>query len=630
MERKSSNDGVEAMLQAAASAEAQQETSAAAEEPTVVTRSNKAAEEMATSALEMLAAPPSPTPTAPKQSFLSDSLTEEERRTRTRYIPDVSGMHALRKGEVKSDLTLLRNGTTENQHFAAPPPVNPPTTATRTAYAPPPLPESTPAQTAARLQRWERRPQDRIVDCNNYTKTVERTRQELANVQATWDRRQATQPVVQGQLVQAWQWRQWEVRGLQSMTSKLLGTQFSSVLDAIEALQRLPWKEGATPDMKQPVTGLGGVSSSQWKSTAKATDTTAAVSTREGNVWLIPGNVVVTPDGSSGTVTEQCGIEQLLWKRKEVIKKEHKPRKPSEKTEDDMDIDRNEDSKSTEQAQKNGYQAKKDEEESGAVLVEVQLSDGTLKKYPLESLVTTQDPATLPNSLLVERWEKMYETAQMAAPILNDQDVRMGQRIMLSNDNEAMTDDDGEEEEIDETDNATLLRHSKLLPIGSDLLPTAYGRGNFILQADLDTLDAALEGPLYHGQGRVYGSPAIPDTLMSLEKVTDRKHRLQAEILQLRHKLQRQRRLRQWNEKTLASTRERVDRAQSLVAEMQTDLVSLQERLQDDLREMNVTEEQADGIISSFFTSLESSRSKRPRDSDEQTDDEVMASSNKR
>jgi hypothetical protein len=41
-------------------------------------------------------------------SFLSESFTEEERRTRTRYLPDVEGFDALRKHEVKSDLALAR------------------------------------------------------------------------------------------------------------------------------------------------------------------------------------------------------------------------------------------------------------------------------------------------------------------------------------------------------------------------------------------------------------------------------------------------------------------------------------------------------------------------------------------
>ncbi|KAL3911529.1 MAG: hypothetical protein SGILL_007245 [Bacillariaceae sp.] len=41
-------------------------------------------------------------------SFL-ESLSEEERRTRTRIIPEVDGMHALRKHEVKDDLALARS-----------------------------------------------------------------------------------------------------------------------------------------------------------------------------------------------------------------------------------------------------------------------------------------------------------------------------------------------------------------------------------------------------------------------------------------------------------------------------------------------------------------------------------------
>ena len=47
-------------------------------------------------------------PAALGVSFL-ESLTEEERRTRTRFIPDVEGMHALRKHEVKDDLILARS-----------------------------------------------------------------------------------------------------------------------------------------------------------------------------------------------------------------------------------------------------------------------------------------------------------------------------------------------------------------------------------------------------------------------------------------------------------------------------------------------------------------------------------------
>ena len=41
-------------------------------------------------------------------SFL-ESLGEEERRTRTRFVPEVDGMHVLRKAEIKDDLALARS-----------------------------------------------------------------------------------------------------------------------------------------------------------------------------------------------------------------------------------------------------------------------------------------------------------------------------------------------------------------------------------------------------------------------------------------------------------------------------------------------------------------------------------------
>lgn len=45
---------------------------------------------------------------APGVSFL-EALSEEERRMRTRFLPDVEGMHVLRKNEVKDDIALAKS-----------------------------------------------------------------------------------------------------------------------------------------------------------------------------------------------------------------------------------------------------------------------------------------------------------------------------------------------------------------------------------------------------------------------------------------------------------------------------------------------------------------------------------------
>ena len=53
----------------------------------------------------------SPRPKDPPSgvSFLVEAMTEEERRTRTRFLPDVEGMHMLRKNEIKDDVALARS-----------------------------------------------------------------------------------------------------------------------------------------------------------------------------------------------------------------------------------------------------------------------------------------------------------------------------------------------------------------------------------------------------------------------------------------------------------------------------------------------------------------------------------------
>lgn len=201
-------------------------------------------------------------------SFL-ESLGEEERRTRTRYLPHVDGFHALQKPEVKSDLALARSvvssagvnstlssrrilkgkksqkdedqmeiddeqpsGPSEdekapdilrasgqvvhldNKEFSVPSRVfvtngeegidspvpvvsfkkgkdqarSPYMVEALTAFNPPRPPESVGAKKKHRMLRWERRPQDVEVDLTNYRKTVQRTREELRNVEKERER----------------------------------------------------------------------------------------------------------------------------------------------------------------------------------------------------------------------------------------------------------------------------------------------------------------------------------------------------------------------------------------------------------------------------------------------------------
>jgi hypothetical protein len=190
------------------------------------------------------------TPATLGTSFL-DTMSEEERRMRTRFIPDVEGMRALRKYEIKDDIALARSlvsgsgmtslkkkkrpreddmdvddgrsaspsddgsdivdaGTTTielpsrdlvipNKAFAAPSngegtskrgkePMAPTVVEAVTAFNPPRPPESIGAKKKHRMLRWERRPEDVESDLSAYRKTVARTRQELHHAESEYER----------------------------------------------------------------------------------------------------------------------------------------------------------------------------------------------------------------------------------------------------------------------------------------------------------------------------------------------------------------------------------------------------------------------------------------------------------
>jgi hypothetical protein len=76
---------------------------------------------------------------------------------------------------------------------------------------------------------------------------------------------------------------------------------------------------------------------------------------------------------------------------------------------------------------------------------------------------------------------------------------------------------------------------------------------------------------------------------------------LQADMLQLKNALYRQRRIRLLNEKTNTTSSERCDRAEALVAEMRADLKSLKHRLDEELSELGVNEEASQKILSRFY-----------------------------
>ncbi|KAI2505854.1 hypothetical protein MHU86_8550 [Fragilaria crotonensis] len=228
-------------------------------------------------------------------SFL-DSLGEEERRTRTRFLPDVDGFHALFKAEVKHDLLLARthmsptgiasklNAKSQNRNrrdeddveaieeeedlfgpsedertvpdpagsalptaldqtglipsrvFVLPPDedaeISPHIVETVTAFNPPLPPESAGPKKKHRMMRWERQPADVETDLNSYRKTVTRTRQELIDAQAERERMESVSAHLRAHFLA-------QVKGLEQ-EGALLNTEFNAIqLECVKAADLL-------------------------------------------------------------------------------------------------------------------------------------------------------------------------------------------------------------------------------------------------------------------------------------------------------------------------------------------------------------------------------------------------------
>lgn len=90
------------------------------------------------------------------KNFL-DAATEEEKRIRMRYLPNVEGIRGLHRSEIKHDLKACRIGAS-NDDDSAPNAqellANPTAAASITCYNPPVLPDSTAVKKAERVKRW--------------------------------------------------------------------------------------------------------------------------------------------------------------------------------------------------------------------------------------------------------------------------------------------------------------------------------------------------------------------------------------------------------------------------------------------------------------------------------------------
>lgn len=560
-----------------------------------------------------------------------------------------------------------------------------------TAFNPPRPPESIGAKKKHRMLRWERRPADIEVDLNNYRKTVHKTREELKNAEKEAERIE----MVENHLRRHFfghlkclndQWVQLNeelglahqecVNAADLPTSRTRSRGAGKGSFAMKDVLAVLRARGAEIDEKGlsldafPATevetrsyGAGGVGALSFKNWDRSTTIAPG---KVADAWVLPGDEVQTPYGK-GTVVAVFGPSGLNVKEtphEDVVFKGSgvKPAVPSDTKESsdtpmpDADAVPSETKEAgappkaddaTAGAKKQAKSKKKDEPESTAVSskrmvaprVAVRMPFG-VGFYPADSVLSTENPARYSDARLAERWKAMAETAGKFGGILDIEamaameSAEPGEDPMDTSANMAVDETAGAAERPVVSVKGSTPR---LVPFGSSLLPTASGRGALVPQVDAAELNAELNMVLTKGEG-VLGVPTnqgVPQGVRELEVQRQDYLDLQARVLQLRNELYRQRRTRMLNERTAATTKERSARVEALVAEMRADLKSLKSRLDEEIRELGISENQAENLLTSFYQSLDSKHSgqasppKRPRkqsrvdlEEDEEMEDE--------
>lgn len=514
---------------------------------------------------------PRPKDPQPGASFLVEAMTEEERRTRTRFLPDVDGMTMLRKSEIKDDLALAsslpsivspsgletRTGrlgnasgrsndsmdvdgndvnlaindeitttiklpssdlTVPSDVFVAPqgvvvgdtdtsievkefePPVQSPSVVESVmSFNPPRPPESVGGKKKHRMIRWERRPEDIEVDMKNYRRTVQRTRQELQKSESQYERLEMIDIHLRHHFMNHSKLLGQEYANLQDELeveveklmeeSDLVGSRTRSrnltkvdvvMRDVLTMLTRNEQKDVEMDGVakEEPVSndfypGIGGLNAqafSDWERSTEFESLSPCVS------WIEPGQRVTTPYGE-GTVIE-------------IFPPESPPA-------NDMAAD---DGKKSDVKNQKGNKAKsknmQDYNKYDSLLplrVKVRLEYG-VGIFVASSILKMESPAHFTDAKLAKRWKGMIDSALAVGPCVDLQGM------IPKTETSGGAIPSQENNEVSSTD-ATKKSSDDFLRVGASLIPTKFGRGNFLHDMSIPDIEETLQNVLYDGHG---------------------------------------------------------------------------------------------------------------------------------
>jgi len=633
---------------------------------------------------EPVSAPPPPR----AESFLSETLTEEERRTRTRYIPNVTGMGALKKQEIKSDLNLARSlelagkkrgkrdddpegeDSSEDDRiaeilrsggrivdFGSTSLVLPsssfvePTVAEKTkpspreveaisAFNPPQPRESTKGKKKQRMQQWEQKPSSIDEDLKAYRNTVEGVKNELRQAQANLTKTETVENHIRTQCLFHIRGLEEEAAALKNELAKVQQECFAQVNAEVDLSSSSRTRtRGAGKDTSSSMREVLGVLKGLGEKMAASGHAFVELGDRMQKVKGCGGvgakslenrdhsTTIEERDLASCWIVPGDTIETSLGKGavQGVVQAVNVFEEQEQEVETEDKME-----EETEHAGKDNETSDNSEQKEA----EKVLKPSLINPRAIVDIGGVEHSLPITSLQIVSDSCRMtdaslakrwQELVKTALDVGSVLDVEAMARVKTEDEDQVESTDD---KQVDSDVGASKPR---LLPFNSDLMPTASGRGQIVALSEQGYLEQAIVDPLYKGIGVTgeRGSHRVPSSVSNLESTREEKLRLQAQARQLQNKVVRQRRIRMQNERTLSAAQEKVVKSETLVSEMRADLKSLKSRLDDELSELGISPNEAAQIVSNYLKSLETQdqgpSAKRPgMESDLSSDEDGM------
>lgn len=481
-----------------------------------------------------------------------------------------------------------------------------------TAFNPPRPQESTAAKTKHRLKRWEANPSEVEIDLSNYRKTVQRTRKELQAAENERGRIELVSAVMREHFQKHLIAYKEEIM---AVYDQLLETNMGCLMaEERYNIFRLMCLRGSGKSMKDFLVTLtaledelknvsegGGGSgggdgsnvtaalpsekSADWRVPGLGGVSTPGSKAEMASGWILEGDNVITPSGEEGEVIEVKVTPALDDAAAEKKKGEaaEKPDFSSDKKqgEDAMDVDKPKEEEKKESAEKLAKSNDGMKSADAYALVEkisVRLSNGDVNVF--KSAELKFNPKKLPtlthfNKALGKRWSAMLKTAEAGT---HSHDLSAMDNYF----NSTFATDDSEDGNDTNSDDCLVA------PFGSDMMAAPDSVRAFPSVIPPETLEETVRKVVYETTTpRII--PDIPADLKKYESQKEDLNRYQARVMQLRHRLGRQKRLRRLNERTLTEGKSRSHKVENLLLEMQMDLKNLKERLHGELSELGIS-----------------------------------------